>query len=425
MLPRTIPRADSARFDENPLRSLVEARAELGDIFVLRENGPIFSRTPDCAGVIAVFGEKQRAVLTGIDTFAMPPSAAAQLALPERVANLNRSLHSMRGEEHDVQKRVVTAVLDAPVDVADCGVTWQPGQTIELLEEMRALATRLASRVLFGDDGDALLVELLESYFHLRREAAGGAAIAHEALVAAGEALDSALRAHIRNARGNGVIARLAQTQLTEDEVAGHANIFFISATEPVAVALTWTLLILSQLPELRRELRADPVGIEHVLLESLRLLPPNAFMVRITARPVTLGNIELPANCEIVLSPFAAHRDARVFTDPEQFLPSRWNRVRPSSFDYLPFGAGGHACIGRGVAMTLMRSALTRLIADHDLVLDGDREIDWRVHIQFMPRDAVRMRVDSAQAKRDGGRLRGPVAELLRLDFAASGGVQ
>ena len=427
MLSSSLPRADFARFDSDPLRYLVEARAELGDIFVLRERGPIFSRTPDCNGVIAVFGDRQRAVLTDIDTFAMPPSAARQLALPETLAKLNRSLHSMQGEEHAVQKRVASAVLDASNGNVECDVTWEPGESIDLMAEMRALAARLASRVLFGNDVDPALTQLLENYFHLRREAAasGGAAIAPGVLIETGAALDLALRDFIRSGRGDGVIARLARTQLTEDDIAGHANIFFISATEPVAVSLAWTLLILSQTPQLRQQLRDDPSRIEHVLLESHRLLPPNAFMVRITEEPAMLSGVELPARCEIVLSPFVAHRDPRVFPDPERFAPSRWEHARPSSFDYLPFGAGGHACIGRGLAASLMRSALAFLIARYDLVLDGDQEVDWRVHIQFMPRGAPRMVVRAPRAMGAGGRLRGPIADLVRLDFAANDGVQ
>jgi cytochrome P450 len=444
-LPPSIPRApEPERFRADPLGFLTRAREELGDIVVLRERGAIFSRTPDCSGVVAVFGsQRQRAVLGDIDAFGMPPSAAKHLALDEALTNLNRSLHSMRGEEHAAQKRTLTSVLDANVlddalvsgALEELAARWQPGTTIALLREMRALTVQLASRVLFGAGhaGSEPLAELLDAYFHLRREAASPASVAddavRDALVAAGEALDDALRHAVRASRRGGaashaLLGRLAAPEagLTEDEVVGHANILFISSSEPIAVALTWTLLILSQLPALRCALRdelsagpaAHPSHLDRVISESLRLLPPNALMARITTRPLSLCGTELPANCEVVLSPFVAHRDAERFPDPRAFRPSRWIEARPSPFDYFPFGAGGHACVGRGLALHLMKRALSFLLTRYDLVLAGDQEIDWRVHIMFMPHDDPSFLVAGPHSR--GGKLRGAVGDLLSL---------
>lgn len=424
-LPPSLPRAlDAEGFRGEPLDYLRRMRADLGDIFVLREEGPILSRTPDCNGVIAVFGpERQRAVLGDIEAFGMPPSAARQLGLDASLTNLNRSLHSMRGEEHAAQKRVLTSVLDASRfgDLHDVlERSWQPESTFRLLAAMRALTLPLASHVLFGEGGGQL-TQLLQLYFQLRREAASPAGAAEgmrEALVETGEALDDALRRFIRTTRADTLIGRLAGAGFTEDEVVGHANIVFVSSTEPIAVALTWTLLILSQLPELRCELRHELAEggttlLDFVLSESLRVLPPNAFMVRLTTRSVSLCGVELPERCEVILSPFVAHRDAARFPDPDVFRPSRWLHARPSPFDYFPFGAGGHACVGRGVALQLMKSVLAFLVTHHDLVLDGDQEIDWRIHIQFLPHDDPVMRLLSNGSD---GKLRGRVAGLLDL---------
>lgn len=44
----------------------------------------------------------------------------------------------------------------------------------------------------------------------------------------------------------------------------------------------------------------------------------------------------------------FAMHRDAQVFgPDPEEFVPERWNGLRPG-WAYLPFNGGPRICIGR-----------------------------------------------------------------------------
>jgi cytochrome P450 len=441
-----IPRApEPERFLTEPLGFLARMREDLGDVFVLREDGPILSRTSDCSGVVAVFGaQHHRGVLGDIETFCMPPSAAKQLLFDEKLTNLNRSLHSMHGAEHTAQKRVLmsaldTASLDQLETVAggaceEMAERWKGAATIRLLREMRNLTTLLASRLLFGEeyDGREELAGLLSSYFHLRRQAAspaGGASHdARDTLLVAGDGLDSALRRFVRTARGSeepsGLIGKLAapKTGLTEDEIAGHANILFVSSTEPIAVALTWTLLILSQLPQLRQALREEiasaghPSLLDSVIAESLRILPPNAIMVRVTARPVSLGGVELPARCEVILCPWVTHRDARLFPEPDAFRPSRWIDARPSPFEYLPFGAGGHLCVGRGLALGLMKAVLSFLVARYDLVLAGDQEVDWRVHIMFMPRNDPAFLIRAPHASGEGGTLRGPLAALLSL---------
>jgi cytochrome P450 len=118
--------------------------------------------------------------------------------------------------------------------------------------------------------------------------------------------------------------ARLA-AELGDTAARAHINVLFMSMAKPVAVATTWLLLILSQLPNLRRDLRAAyfgkapksilPVMIEHTILEALRLLSPNAVMVRVTSRTVVCANALLPSGCEIVLAPFLAHRDPANFS--------------------------------------------------------------------------------------------------------------
>src|SRR5438552_17149772 len=109
LLPISIPRVTNIRqFYENPLDFLVQARASLGDMIVIRDGGPMFSRAPDCAGVIAVFGSVyNRAVLSNIDVFGMPVSAAQCLSLPQNLINLNFGVHSMRGERHAQHQRLL------------------------------------------------------------------------------------------------------------------------------------------------------------------------------------------------------------------------------------------------------------------------------------------------------------------------------
>jgi cytochrome P450 len=448
-LPVDLPRAGPFdRFTADPLNFLRRARATHGDLFVLREPGAIFSRAADSPGVIAAFGiDNQRAVLTDLDSFGMPVSAAHLLNLPPNLVTLNRGLHSLTGSQHTAHRRSLAALLTECADrqrgaiaaaVDDFAGRWHAGSNVHMLAEMRELSLSITRHLLFGDRADELtgLAQRMRTYFQLRREASSPAnpagTVNVDELARLGNAVDTELRSVFRacrtSAAPHGILGRLATTEsapgtpLSEDEAIGHANVLFISSTEPVAVALTWLFLILSQRADLRRVLREEKT--RHVLLgnvidETLRILPPNAFMVRTTTRPVMLGGIELPAKCEIVLCPFVSHRDPKYFVRPDHFVPDRWNGTTPSPFVYFPFGGGGHSCVGRALALSAIRAAVTGLLSRYDLVLADEREVDWRLHIIFMPRADPLFAIRSAEVAtmERGNRLHGPVAALVNLD--------
>lgn len=423
---------DASGLRRDPLAWLARARRRHGDAFVIGEGAPLLSRASDCAGVLAVFGaERHRAVLTDIDNYVLPVSAARLMDLPAPLQNLNAGLHSMRGEAHARDRRVLAAALsdagsrgDVDALVAAQCARWRRRSAVRLLDAMRALTLTLASRVLFGDA--AFSPSLLMEYFHLRRAATlgnqGDDADVRAALIRRGLAADAALRAWRRNARGNGALAHLAQSDaLSDDAFVAHANVAFISCYEPVAVALTWLVVLLSQRADVRAALREAAPGdgtrhglVERVVDEALRVLTPNALMVRVIAAPVELAGLALPRGSEIVLCPFLAHRDARVFAQPRRFAPSRWLGARPSPFEYFPFGAGGHACVGRALALRLVGDALAALVRNADIVLAGDQAVDWRVHIMLLPTHDPVVRFRGVRRVAEGGAIFGGLLRLV-----------
>ena len=445
-LPASLPRATELReFYANPLEFLAQARAALGDIFVLREEGPLFSRSPECAGVIAVFGPTYtEAVLTNIEVFGLPISAAEHLALPQNLINLNRGLHSMRGQQHDEQQRLLMHVfnnrsIEALHETIKAGLDrfvqkWSYDDRISLLEEMRRLTLELSGSLLFDQryDESSSLAALAQKYFHTRRNVTSASNSSEETgrteLIALGASLDHAMRNYIRwcrNGSSEGLLTKLACLQvggeyaLLEDEAVGHGNVTFISTNEPIAVALTWTLLVLSQTPELRRALRVEPEGplLNSVVNESLRLLTPNALMSRITTQDTLLSGIPLPARCELVLCPFLAHRDDKVFPNPTQFLPRRWQSTKASPFEYFPFGAGGHTCIGRALGIRIIKTTIAFLMQRYELVLAYDQEIDWSIDIIFTPaNDPIMTLQEPGTTNLQPGTLLGPITELFYL---------
>jgi cytochrome P450 len=450
----SIPRAKETRelFDD-PLDFLARARASLGDVFVIREDRALFSRAADCAGVVAALGAaNQQSVLTDGNLFRMPISAALHMSLPQNLINLNQGLHSMQGQQHEQHQRVLMQVLSERCNegrqrMLNAGLRkfakgWRYEQEINLLDEMRRLTLEISTRLLFGEQygESAELAALAAQYFHARRAAASTfqspGKTTRAKLVAIGTSLDDGLRRYIHWSRQHGGATDdgLLQTlntldlpparALSEDEIVAHSNVLFMSSLEPTAVTLTWTLLILSQLPELRERLRVEIKQVsskltlvDAVIIETLRLLTPNALMTRLTTRDTTLNSFSIPASCEILLSPFLAHREPERFTCPEQFIPERWQRLKPSHFVYLPFGGGAHYCVGRSLAMHMIKTALAFLLQRYDLVLSSDQEVDWKIDIVLLPQSdpVMSIRKPNATSVR-GGKLIGPVRQLIDL---------
>ena len=451
---RPLSRAgDVAAIGADPMAWLADARARHGDLFALDMAGPLLSRDDDCAQVIAVFGEAhQRAVLGDIERFVLPVSAAVRLGLPAPLVHLNASLHGMRGEAHAQAKAQLARAL-ARADAAriaaaarqavDAGFATHDADDWPLLDTMRRVTLAASTSLLFGDIAiDGFDPAAVMDYFRLRREAAAPwAALDDDAcasLVHSGLALDgglrryrAAVRAAHRDAAMFGALAALALDDAIDDDAfVGHANVLAVSTNEPVAVAMAWTLLALSQLPTLRTRLRADdgrsdPAAAlsqetlaDAVLAESLRVLTPNALMVRTTRTAVRLGAHRLPAHTEVLLCPFLSHREPSTFPQPERFLPARWAELRPSPYVYFPFGAGGHVCVGRALALRLLRALLAALSTRGDALLREDVAIDWRVHVMLLPTCDPRMRLDARgdAAVLHGGMLRGGVRDIVTL---------
>jgi unspecific monooxygenase len=147
--------------------------------------------------------------------------------------------------------------------------------------------------------------------------------------------------------------------------------------------------------------------------------------MVRHTTRPAELGGHALPAGCEVLLSPFVTHRDEERFPEPDAFRPRRWLGLKPTGFEYLPFGAGARYCVGRVLATDTLRLAVAVFLSRFDLVLAHDQAIDWEMNVNLTPttEPVVELRAPGPDEISEGARAGGPFGQLLNIDLARGRG--
>jgi cytochrome P450 len=70
----------------------------------------------------------------------------------------------------------------------------------------------------------------------------------------------------------------------------------------------------------------------------------------------------------------YLAHRDPRVYPEPDQYRPERFLADRPAGHAWLPFGGGARRCIGMAFAQQEMRIVLGRILQRAELKLVGAR---------------------------------------------------
>ncbi len=92
---------------------------------------------------------------------------------------------------------------------------------------------------------------------------------------------------------------------------------------------------------------RLDEPGVAAACVEEvLRRDPPVSTWRRVTAEPVTLSGVQVPAGAPLLLMLAGSGSDPEAFEEPERFCPARSGARR-----HLAFGYGRHFCLGAGLA--------------------------------------------------------------------------
>ena len=203
--------------------------------------------------------------------------------------------------------------------------------------------------------------------------------------------------------------------KMTRKQLRDEVVTLFLAGHETTALALTWALYLVALHSDVERGLveeakgvaANEPIGAGHaskleyterVLKETMRLYPPAYVLPRVAAERVKIGDYFIPRGAEVWLWPYFAQHDARYFSRPERFDPTRFipdgeHAQHPRA--YLPFGAGSRACVGRHFAMLEAEIALASVIRRFRLTLVDGRPLRPYPRITLAPARPVRVRVE------------------------------
>jgi cytochrome P450 len=320
---------------------------------------------------------------------------------------------------------------------------WEHGKVVDVMAQMNAVTMEIVATTLFGADVSGDIADVAEAMAVLQEQTGrvsptaffdlpeflvrprGGkfnAAVATLNRVvnrivaerrASGEARDDLL-SMLLEARDEDTGEGMTDRQLRDELVT-----LFLAGHETTAIALTWTFHLLAQTPRaeaiLQKEVDSalgtglssrpapDFDDLERipyarmVAEESMRLYPPAYVFSRRSAGEDELGPYRMPANAHIVISPYALHRRADYWPQPDEFWPERFApgaRTDRPKLAYLPFGGGPRVCIGNSFAMMEHAIVLATAVRRWRIEPIPGVEVRTEPRITLRPRGGLPMRL-------------------------------
>lgn len=410
------------RFTGDTIPYFIDQRETHGDLFYAKNPTGLTVNSTDPANNkrILVEGSKQ-----------ISNTGAWEPALGRLFPN---GLMLMDGERHQTHRSIILEAfkptpmqgyLDTlPAIVAEDLATLHTDTQIPLLPFFKQMTLRIAAQVFFGFDLRDDLTEINDAITAIvdastslpidmpltkfRRGIEGRAK-----LVSYFEEALPARRANL----GTDLFSRLCAAEnedgirLTDDEIIDHLIFILMAAHDTTAISLTWMSYFLASHPAWQAAVRVEAIGrpaatdltVSHirklektslVLKETLRLHPPLILVPRQLTADMTLNGHTVPAGTIVRVLLQLTHTDERVWDNPDQFDPERFNAERKEQarcpFSYMPFGAGNHHCIGYAFAEMSIKYAIGELVKGFALSLPADYEMTARAVPFKQPKDGL-----------------------------------
>jgi cytochrome P450 len=287
-------------------------------------------------------------------------------------ASLGRMMLTVDTAEHDRMRRPLEGPF-RPREVEDRFAAYVRDLANQLIDTFDAdgevdvvtgfaskYAVQTAGHVIGLELGDAALINDFYADFAGAMEYAGDPEPLRRADLARGR-LDDLLRVSLASPTSADSLARAVlsdeSNDLSEEELIAQLRVIMFGAVETIQASITNTLLLLQLNPSAASEISAERTLLANAVDESLRMIPPVAFIERWSKEPMQLGAVAIGAREFIGISVIAANRDPGTFERPHSFDLHRSNSLRALSFSF-----GEHHCLGFHLARLQTTIALDQL---------------------------------------------------------------
>jgi cytochrome P450 len=151
--------------------------------------------------------------------------------------------------------------------------------------------------------------------------------------------------------------AEIDGDQLTDAEILGFMFLMVIAGNETTTKLLANAAFWGHRNPDQLAPVYADPSLVPLWVEETLRYDTSSQILARTVSGELNLYGTTIPEGDVLLLLPGSAHRDERVFDNPDDYLIGR-----EIGSKLISFGSGAHFCLGAHLARMEARVALTEL---------------------------------------------------------------
>jgi cytochrome P450 len=424
-------------FQTNPLDFLTRLATEYGEVAKFRF-GPFQNvyLVSDPEMIKQVLVTKQKHFVKSQDFDALKPILGEGLLTSEKDFHMRQRRLIQPAFKRSHILNYGQAMIDITADYID---TWQDGEDRIITHDMMSITLGIISKTMFNMDfkeGYDVLWEAIET-------AMGTAVKRMRTLLQlplwvptksnreyrnAIQALDEVIYGIIEKRRADpdkhedmlGILMDARDDDdglgMTDREVRDELMTIFLAGHETTANAISWTLYLLSQHPEVENKLFEEINNVignrpptpgdfmkltytQDIIWESMRLFPPAFVTGREVEEQVEINGYQFKKGDVILVSQYVMHRKPEYFHDPQSFKPERFenNFVKTiPAYAYFPFGGGPRVCIGNHFALMEAVLVLVTIAQRYKLRLAPDHhEVKPYPSITLRPKRGLRMIVE------------------------------
>jgi cytochrome P450 len=203
---------------------------------------------------------------------------------------------------------------------------------------------------------------------------------------------------------------------MTDEQLRDEAITIIIANHETTANELAWAWYVLSERPDVEQRLYVEVAGVlkgcaptfedlkempynKMVFEETLWMFPPAPAFLRKASGPDRIGDLDIPAGAEIILTPWVTHRHHALWDKPDEFIPERFspeNSKDRHKYAFFPYGGGTRICIGNAFAMMEAQLIMATVVQKYRLKMVPEHPVVPQSKITVRPRHGLKVTVEN-----------------------------
>ena len=168
--------------------------------------------------------------------------------------------------------------------------------------------------------------------------------------------------------------AKVEGEELSDEFLDGSWLLIVFAGNDTTRNTLSGSMKLLTEFPEQRAKLIANPALLPGAVNEFIRMVSPVIYMRRTATRDAVINGQTIAEGEKVIMYYGAANRDPAIFDNPDQLDVARENANK-----HIAFGYGPHVCLGKRVAQIQLEEAYRQILGRFP-------DIEWTGEIDIAP---------------------------------------